>query len=139
VENPETLELDTDIVYASYQVADKDGNVAEGVEATEDVVTLDKMPKKLQEQLKGAKAGTTIVFQASAVAEGDELKELLKDAMKQDPESKEAADASYKLTLTKVGRLEMRDLNEEFFEEVFPGQGIKDEAAFKARITEEMG
>lgn len=139
VENPETLDLDTDIVYASYQVADKDGNVAEGVEATEDVVTFDKMPKKLQEQLKGAKAGTTIVFQAAEVAEGDELKELLKDALKQDPESKEAADASYKLTLTKVGRLEMRDLNEEFFEEVFPGQGIKDEASFKERIKDEMG
>ncbi|OJV56023.1 MAG: trigger factor [Bacteroidetes bacterium 43-16] len=139
VENPETLELDTDIVYASYQVSDKDGNVAEGVEATEDVVTLDKMPKKLQEQLKSAKAGTTLVFQASEIAEGDELKELLKDALKQDPESKEAADAFYKLTLTKVGRLEMRDLNDEFFEEVFPGQGIKDEAAFKARIKEEMG
>ncbi len=139
VENPETLELDTDIVYASYQISDKDGNVAEGVEATEDVVTLDKTPKKLQEQLKGAKAGSTIVFKASEVAEGDELKELLKDALKQDPESQEAADAFYKLTLTKVGRLEARDLNEEFFEEVFPGQGIKDEDAFKARIKEEMG
>lgn len=139
VENPETLELDTDIVYASYQVADKDGNVAEGVEPTEDVVTLDKTPKKLQEQLKGAKAGTTIVFKASEVAEGAELKELLKDALKQDSESQEAADAYYKLTLTKVGRLEPRDLNEEFFEEVFPGQGIKDEEAFKARIKEEMG
>lgn len=138
VENPDTLELDTDIVYASYEPADKDGNVAEGVEATEDVVTLDKTPKKLQEQLKGAKAGATIVFKASEVAEGDELKELLKDALKQDPESQEAADAYYKLTLTKVGRLEPRDLNEEFFEEVFPGQGIKDEEAFKARIKEEM-
>lgn len=139
VENPETLELDTDIVYASYEVADKDGNVAEGVEATEDVVTLDKTPKKLQEQLKGAKAGATIVFKASEVAEGDELKDLLKDALKQDPESQEAADAYYKLSLTKVGRLEPRDLNEEFFEEVFPGQGIKDEEGFKARIKEEMG
>lgn len=138
VENPDTLEEDSDIVYASYEACDKDGNVAEGTEATEDVVTLEKMPKKLQEQLKGAKTGTTLVFKASEVAESDELKELLKDALKQDPESQEAADGYYKLSLTKVGRIAMREMNEEFFEDVFPGQGVKTEEDFKARIKEEM-
>jgi trigger factor len=139
VENPDTLELDTDIVYATYQATDKDGNAIEGKEATEDVVTLDKMPKKLQAQLKGATPLTTFVFKANEVAEGDELKDLLKDALKQDPESTEAAEGYYRFTLTKIGRLEARELNEEFFEEVFPGQGVKDADAFKARIKEEMG
>lgn len=139
VENPDTLENDSDIVYAKYEASDAEGNVTAGKEATEDVVTLEKMPKKMQEQLKGAKAEDTFVFQPSQVAEGDELKELLKDALKQDPESKEAADAYYKLTLTKVGRLTPRDLNEEFFEEVFPGQEVKDEAGFREKIKGEMG
>lgn len=139
VENPETLEQDSDIVYASYQATDKDGNAAADAAVVEDVVTLDKTPKKLQEMLKGAATGATFTFQPSAVAEGDELKELLKDALKQDPESKEAADAYYTLTLTKVGRLAPRDLDEAFFEEVFPGQEVKDIEAFRARIKEEMG
>ncbi|RQO30423.1 trigger factor [Taibaiella sp. KBW10] len=139
VENPDTLAQDSDMVYAAYQATDKDGNAVEGAAVIDDVVTLDKMPKKMQEMLKGAAAGATFTFQPTAVAEGDELKELLKDALKQDPENKEAAEAHYTLTLTKVGRLAPRDLDEAFFEEVFPGQEVKDEAAFRARIKEEMG
>ncbi|HTO15029.1 MAG TPA: trigger factor [Edaphocola sp.] len=138
VENPDTLEQDTDMVYASYQKCDADGNVEEGVETTEDVVTLEKMPQALQEKLRGQKAEFTLVFKASEVATDKELNELLKDALKQDPESQEAADSYYKLTLTKVGRVATREMNDEFFEEVFPGQGVKNEEGFKARIKEEM-
>ena len=139
VENPETLELDSDIVYATYQACNEAGEAVEGAEPTEDVVTLDKMPAKFQEKLNGAKAGTEFVFKASEMASDDELKELLKDALKRDPASQEDAESFYKLTLTKVGRLESRDLDEAFFEEVFPGQEIKDEAGFRTRIKTEMG
>ncbi len=56
VENPETFEKDTDIVYASYEACDASGNVAEGTAKTEDVVTIDQMPKALGEQLKSQKS-----------------------------------------------------------------------------------
>lgn len=139
VEDPGALELGTDIVYATYQACNEAGEAVEGAEPSDDVVALEKMPAKLQEKLKGAGAGTELVFKASEVASDDELKELLKDALKRDPSSQEDADSFYKLTLTKVGRLESRDLDEAFFEEVFPGQEIKDEAGFRARIKTEMG
>ncbi|HRP91090.1 MAG TPA: trigger factor [Edaphocola sp.] len=138
VENPDTLDQDSDMVYAAYQKCDAEGNIVEGAETTEDVVTLDKMPKALEEKLRGQKSGFTTVFKASEVATDEELKELLKHALKQDPESQEAADSYYQLTLTKIGRIAAREMNEDFFEEVFPGQGIKDEAAFGERIKEEM-
>jgi len=138
VENPEALELDSDIVYADYIKCDASGNEAEGAEKSSDVVTLDRMPKKLAEQLKGKKAEDIIIFQPAEVCTEEEIKDFLKDALKQDPESEDAAKAYYKLTLTKVGRLVPRELDEAFFEEIFPNQEVKDEAAFRARVKEEL-
>ena len=43
---------------------------------------------------------------------------------KEDPA---AIDKHFKMTITKVGLVEKRELNEEFFNEVFPGKEIKTE------------
>ncbi len=137
VENPESFEKDTDIVYASYEPCDADGNVAEGAAKTEDVVTLEQMPKKLGEQLRSLKAEGTIVFKPADVCTEEELPEFLKSALRKANEP-EAANDYYKLTLTKIGRLIPRDLNEEFYAEAFPGADIKDEAGFKARVSQEL-
>lgn len=137
VENPESFENDTDIVYATYEVCDAEGNVAEGAAKTEDVVTLEQMPKKLAEQLKGTQPGGTIVFQPAAVCSEEELPEFLKSALHK-ADAPEAANDYYKLTLTKIGRLIPRELNEEFYAEAFPGAEIKDEAAFRDRVRQEL-
>lgn len=138
VENPEALELDTDIVYADYIKVDANGNEVEGAEKSEDVVTMDRLPKKLAEQLKGKKADDTVVFVPAEIGTGEELKDFMKDALKQDAESDDAKNAHYKLTLTKVGRLVPRELNEEFFAEVFTNGDVKDEATFREKVREEL-
>jgi trigger factor len=137
VENPESFEKDTDIVYASYEPCDAAGNVAEGAAKTEDVVTLEQMPKKLGEQLRTTKPEGTIVFKPAEVCTEEELPEFMKSALRKANEP-EAANDYYKLTLTKIGRLIPREMNEEFYAEAFPGADIKDEAGFKARVSQEL-
>lgn len=137
VENPESFEKDTDIVYASYEACDAAGNVAEGTEKTEDVVTIEQMPKKLAEQLKTIKPEETIVFVPAEVCTEEELPVFMKSAIhKTDDEA--ATKAHYKLTLTKIGRLIPRELNEDFFGEAFPGAEIKDIDTFKERVRQEL-
>ncbi len=137
VENPESFENDTDIVYASYEPCDAAGNVAEGAAKTEDVVTLEQMPKKLAEQLKGIKPEGTIVFKPADVCTEEELADFMKSALRK-ADAPEAAQDYYKLTLTKIGRLIPREMNEEFYAEAFPGAEIKDEATFKERVSQEL-
>jgi len=136
VENPESFEKDTDIVYASYEACDAEGNVAEGATKTEDVVTLEQMPKKLAEQLKNIKPEGTIVFVPADVCTEEELPVFMKSAIHKTDD--EAAKAHYKLTLTKIGRLIPREINEEFFAEAFPNADITDIDAFKAKVKEEL-
>jgi trigger factor len=138
VENPDVLELDTDIVYADYIKVDANGNEIAGAEKHSDVVTLESMPKKLAEQLKGKKAEDTITFVPADVCSDEEIAAFMKDALKEDATSEEAKSASYKLVLTKVGRLIPRELNEDFYAEVFTNGDVKDEATFRERIREEL-
>ncbi len=81
-EDQETISTKDDIVYANYELSDADGNVAGGTEAKDDTALFDKLPVKLQEQLKGKKAGDTLVIRPSDIAEGDELASFLKDPLK---------------------------------------------------------
>lgn len=137
VENPESFEKDTDIVYASYEVCDAEGNVAEGTTKTEDVVTLDQMPKQLGEQLKAIKPEGTIVFVPADVCTAEELPEFMKSALHK-ANDEAATKETYKLTLTKIGRLIPRELNEDFFAEAFPGAEIKDMDTFKEKVRTEL-
>lgn len=138
VENPESFEKDTDIVYATYEVCDATGVIAEDTAKTEDVVTLEQMPKALAEILRTKKAGDSFLFKPSEACTAEELPDFMKSALRKEATDMEATDHNYQLTLTKIGRLIPRELNEDFFAEAFPGAEIKDEAAFKERVAQEL-
>ncbi|HTN46159.1 MAG TPA: trigger factor [Flavipsychrobacter sp.] len=135
VEDQETIQTKDDIIYATYELCDADGNVAAESQKVEDTVLLEKVPAKLREKLMGKKADDSLVIKPSEIAEGDELTSFLKDPLKQ---GAEAADNYYKLTLTKVGLLEPRELDAELFAQVFPNDDVKDEAAFKEKLKAEL-
>ena len=45
----------------------------------------------------------------------------------------------FKIQITKIGLLEKRELNEEFFNQLYPNQEVKSEADFRNKIKEEIG
>ena len=44
----------------------------------------------------------------------------------------------FKIQITKIGLLEKKELNEEFFNQLYPNQEVKTEADFRNKIKEEM-
>lgn len=136
VEDQETISSKDDILYATYQVCDAEGNVADDAQLIEDTVLMEKLPAKLQEQLMGRSAGDSLVIRPADIATGDELNSFLKDPLKA---GMEAAEQHYKLSLTKVGLLVPRELNEELFAQVFPNEMVASEGDFKERIRKELG
>lgn len=136
VEDQETISGKDDIIYSTYEVCDADGNVTDGAQKTEDTVTLEKLPAKLQEMIMGKKAGDSVVIRPADVCTEEELEGFLKDPLKQ---GAEAAQQNFKLTITKVGLLIPHELDAELFAQVFPNAEVKDEADFKNKIREELG
>ncbi len=53
-------------------------------------------------------------------------------------EDASAADKYFKIVITKVGLLEKRELNEEFFTQLYPGQDVKTEEDFRNKIKGEI-
>lgn len=129
VENPDTLEEDMDIIYADL--------TTEGKEKVEDVVSLDKLATALAAEFKGKNVGHSFTFKPKAILTEAELIDFAKNSVKVDV-AEFTDDTEYTMTLTKVGRLVARELDETLFADVFPGQEVKTEEEFRAKLTEEV-
>lgn len=131
---PEVTSKD-DIIYSKYELCDAEGNVAAESKMVEDTVLLEKLPAKLQEMLMGKKNEESFVIRPADICTAEELAGFMKDPLK---EGVEAANNYYKFTLTRVAKLQPRELNEELFAQIFPNDEIKDVAAFKERLRAEL-
>ena len=136
VEDMETVTGKDDIIYCTYESCDAAGNVAEGAAKLEETALMEKIPAKLQAMLMGKGANDSIVFRPADIAEGAELQSFMKDPLKQ---GVEGAEQYFKLTITKVGLLQPRDLDIELYSQIFPNEVITSEADFKQRIRTELG
>jgi trigger factor len=136
VEHPDAITHPDNILYATYTPTDAVGNPVEGATPVEDTVLVEKLPAKLQEMLMGKKAGDTFLFTPAEVSTAEELPAFMKDSLKMDIA---AAEQHYELNITKVGLLVPRELDIMLFGEVFPNDNIMDEAAFRAKVREELG
>jgi len=135
VESQDEVKDKEDIIYATFEVSDAAGNVAEDAAKIEDTEMLEKMPAKLRDMVMGKKAEDTIVFRPVDVCTEEELKSFLKDPLKA---GDEAAEQHYRLTITKVGLLIAKEIGEELYAQVFPNVEVKDEADFREKVRTEL-
>ncbi|HQE11974.1 MAG TPA: trigger factor [Flavipsychrobacter sp.] len=135
VEDKEAIDSKEDILYATYEACDEAGNIFADSTKVEDTVLMERLPEALVEKLMGKKAEDSIVFKPSEIATGEALSTFIKEALKQEVT---AADNYFKLTITKVGLLQVRDLDAELYAQVFPNDDIKDEATFTEKLKGEL-
>lgn len=129
--NPEIVE-DKDMVRGDIAQVDAKGNIVEGGISKEAAVL---SPERLidadvTKAFMGAKVGAEITFNPSKAINETELPSFLG--------TEEGADAEYKMTVTEIVRYVDAEINEDLFTKVFPNEEIKDEAAFRARIEEDV-
>ncbi|MEI2747762.1 MAG: trigger factor [Ferruginibacter sp.] len=134
---PEVIDQDENVLNVVFIESDKDGNAIEGGINKENSVLLKYFTAKMQKQLMGKKAGDSIVFQLNKTFEGDKLEMMLQD-LGFDKHDKEAAEKYFKLDIVKLGLIEKRELDEAFFNEVYPGKNIKSETELRSTLKEEI-
>lgn len=135
---PETVSTAENVLNIDLIESDSKGNIAEGAEKKENSLLLKYFLPAVQEKLKGKKVGDSLTIQLSKAFDEERLSFIAKD-LGLDAASKEDMKKYFQLTLTKIGLIEKRELDEAFFQEVYPGQGITTEEAFRARLKEEIG
>ncbi len=136
MKDEETVNREDNVLNLSFTPCEADGNIPEGAVKKDNSILVKYFAENFRASWMGKKTGEAQVAQLKNAFEEKEREWIISDlGIKEDPA---AADAWYKMELTKIGLLEKRELNEDFFNQLYPGQEVKTEADFRDKIKGEI-
>lgn len=133
----ETVSSPENVLNVLFEESDAEGNVVEGAISKDDSILLKYFSEDYQQKLQDKKVNDSLVLQLKDAFPEKEREWILSDLGldKNDPSS---LDKYFKMTITKIGLVEKKGLNEEFFNQVFPGKDLKTEEDFRKTLEEEI-
>lgn len=132
----ESAETEENVLNVVFTETDAAGAEVEAGIKKDNSLLVKYFSEAYRKNLIGKKAGDTIHVQLKTAFDEKEREWIISDlGLKEDAT---AADKYFNIAITKVGLLEKRELNEDFFNQLYPGQEIKTEADFKNKIKEEI-
>jgi trigger factor len=130
---PETVSSEENVLNVQFIQTDENGNDLQGGISKDNSVLVKYFKESFRPNVMGKKNGDSIQLKLDEAFEGQEAEWILGDLGLDS-----ATDKYFRLDITKVGLVEPRELNEEFFAQLFAGEEIKTEEAFRDRIKSEL-
>lgn len=134
---PETIATDEDVLNVKFEELDAEGNVVENGISKDNSLLLKYFNASFKEQLTGKKKDDSVVLQLKSAFD-DKEREWLESDLGLDKNNAEDLEKYFKVTIAKIGLVEKRELNEEFYEEIYPGKEIKTEEDFRNAIKADI-
>lgn len=134
---PETIATDEDVLNVKFEESDAEGNVIENGISKDNSLLLKYFSAAFKEQLIGKKKDDSVVLQLNTAFDDKERDWLVSD-LGLDKNNPSDLEKYFKVTIVKIGLVEKRGLNEEFYEEVYPGKEIKTEEDFRNAIKADI-
>jgi trigger factor len=128
---PESVSSDENVLNVTFIETDAAGNEVEGGIRKDNSVLVKYFKEEFRPNLMGKKNDDVIQVQLEE-AFADKEREWIVNDLGLDS----ATGKNFKLIITKVGQVEPRELNEEFFAQLFPGQEVKTEEEFRNKVKE---
>ena len=135
--DPETVTSEENVLNVNFVEVDDEGNAVQDGVSKDNSLLIKYFTPAFREQLMGKKKEDSIVLQLNNAFEEKE-REWITGDLGLNKEDASAGHKKFKMTITKVGLVERREMNEEFFNEVFPGKEIKTEEAFRNELKQEI-
>ncbi|MFT3904076.1 MAG: trigger factor [Niabella sp.] len=133
----DVVEGDEDVLNVKFVEVDEAGNKIEGGIEKDNSLLVKYFAESVRKEFIGKKAEDSVVVKLGNAFEEKELDFIAKD-LGLDPADEATKDKSFKVEITKVGKLEKRELNEEFFTQMYPTGDVKTEADFRTKIYDEI-
>ncbi len=130
---PEAVTGDENVLNVTFKETDETGNEIERGIVKENSVLVKYFKENIRPTLIGKQQGEEIQLNLEDAFEGKELEWILNDLGLDS-----ASGRHFKMAITKVGLVEKRELNEEFYEQLFPGSEVKNEEDFKNKIRQQL-
>ncbi len=133
----DAVELNTEMIKGAMVQVDENGAVVEGgIENDNTAISLEFM--KDEESLakfKDAKVGDVITFNPVVAYPNKADFAAMLNITKEEAEN---VTADFTITIAEINRFSPAEVNEELFEKAYAGKEVKDEAGFRALISEEI-
>ena len=128
----DSVENDQCVLNLTFTEVDAEGNTIEGGTTKDNSLLVNYFTESMRPQLSNLKKGDSIVIKLEEAFEPKEREWVISDLGL--AETEDALQKYFRLTVTKIGFVEKRELNEEFFEQLFPGKNITTEEAFREAV-----
>jgi trigger factor len=137
MKDEETITTDENVLNVIFTETDENGNpVPDGI--TKDNSLLVKyFTEALRKDLMGKGKNDYVIIKLNTAFD-DKEREWLTTDLGLDKEDETSKDRTFKIQITKIGLLEKKELNEDFFNQLYPGGTITSEADFRSKIQEEI-
>jgi trigger factor len=130
---PESVSGDENVLNVTFIETDASGNEIEGGLRKDNSLLVKYFNEAYRPGLMGKKKDDTIQLTLDEAFDAKEKEWILNDLG-----IDSASGKHFKLLITKVGHVEPRELNEEFFTQLFPNDEVKTEEQFRERIKQEL-
>ena len=137
LKDAEEVSSTENVLNVIFEESDADGNiVAEGI-TKDNSILLKYFSEDYQQRLQDKKVDDSIILQLKEAFPEKEREWILSD-LGLDKEDTSWPEKYFKMSITKIGLVEKKELNEEFFKLVFPDKEIKNEEDFRKTIEDEI-
>jgi trigger factor len=138
MKDEDTVNSEENVLNVVFTEVDENAADVAGGSTKDNSLLVKYFKEDFRPNLIGKKVNDYIVVQLDKAFDEKELDFILGDLGldKNDPQS---LNKHFKIQITKIGLLEKKELNEEFFNQLYPNQEVKSEADFRNKIKEEIG
>jgi trigger factor len=132
-----TVNTEENVLNVIFTEVDENGNEIEGGIKKDNSLLVKYFKEDFRGNLMGKTINDYVITQLDKAFAEKELEFIIPD-LGLDKDDSTAAQKHFKIQITKVGLLEKRELNEEFFKQLYPNAEVKSEADFRNKIQEEI-
>ncbi len=133
----DTVNSEDDVLNVIFMEADENGNETEGGIKKDNSLLVKYFREDFRSNLIGKVTNDYVIVQLDKAFGEKELDFILND-LGLDKNDPTASQKHFKIQITKIGLLEKKELNEEFFNQLYPNQEVKTEADFRNKVKEEV-
>lgn len=137
MQDEDKVTTDENVLNVLFTEVDENGHEIAGGAVKDNSLLVKYFKESFRAGLIGKVTNDYMVVKLSDAFDVKELDFILSD-LGLDKNDPEAANKRFKIQITKIGLLQKRELNDEFFSQLYPGQEIKSEADFRNKIKEEI-
>jgi trigger factor len=137
MKDEETISTEENVLNVMLTEADENGNeVPEGIKKDNSLL-VKYFAEGIRKDLMGKSKNDFIIIKLKTGFDDKEREWIMGD-LGLNKDDQNDADKNFKIHITKVGLLEKRELNEDFFNQLYPNGDVKSEADFRNKINDEI-